>query len=230
MRTKLLLLASACLAFAAVATAQGSPPQTPPAPPSSTDTADSSEASATGTWEGAIETPGSPLGVVVTLAEEAGSLSGTIDIPAQGAVGLPLTAVSVAGQAVTFAIATTCTAFAPLLFVPGVMGKFFRVIPIIVILVLGVMGGLAIFNQRYVEPYGALEGQLVLLVVAALFGAGLLWMRRLSQPQQISRFLVVDRTARARDLERLLGQVEDGVRAGEAARATRRSAGGGGRR
>lgn len=105
-----------------------------------------------------------------------------------------------------------------------------RSVKIIVVIVLGVMGGLAIFNQRYVEPYGALEGQLVLLVVAALFGAGLLWMRRLSQPQQISRFLVVDRTARARDLERLLGQVEDGVRAGEAARATRRSAGGGGRR
>lgn len=37
---------------------------------------------------------------------------------------------------VTFAIATTCTAFTPLLFVPGVMGKFFRVIPIIVIIVL----------------------------------------------------------------------------------------------
>lgn len=107
MRSKLLLLALACLAFAAVATAQGAPPQTPPAPPSSTDTADSSEVSATGTWEGAIEIPGSPLGVVVTLAGEAGSLSGTIDIPAQGAAGMALTAVSVEGQAVTFAIANT---------------------------------------------------------------------------------------------------------------------------
>jgi multidrug efflux pump subunit AcrB len=37
---------------------------------------------------------------------------------------------------VVFAILTTCTAFAPLLFVPGVMGKFFRVIPTVVILVL----------------------------------------------------------------------------------------------
>lgn len=105
-----------------------------------------------------------------------------------------------------------------------------RSVKIIVVIVLGVMGGLAIFNQRYVEPYGALEGQLVLLVVAALFGAGLLWMRRLSQPQQISRFLVVDRTARARDLERLLGQVEDGVRVGEASRAAGRPARDGGRR
>jgi multidrug efflux pump subunit AcrB len=37
---------------------------------------------------------------------------------------------------VVFAIATSCMAFAPLLFVPGVMGKFFKVIPIIVITVL----------------------------------------------------------------------------------------------
>ena len=67
-------------------------------------------------------------------------------------------------------------------------------------------------------------------MVAALFAAGLTWMRRLSQPQQISRFLVVDRTARARDLERLLGQVEDGARVGgsrdrdEAARPDSRAA------
>ena len=37
---------------------------------------------------------------------------------------------------VTFSILTTCIAFAPMLFVPGVMGKFFRVVPIVVISVL----------------------------------------------------------------------------------------------
>ncbi|MFK7991401.1 MAG: efflux RND transporter permease subunit [Sandaracinaceae bacterium] len=37
---------------------------------------------------------------------------------------------------VIFAILTTCMAFAPLLFVPGVMGKFFMQIPIVVITVL----------------------------------------------------------------------------------------------
>lgn len=105
-----------------------------------------------------------------------------------------------------------------------------RSVKIIVVIVLGVMGGLAFFNQRYVEPYGNVEGQLVLLLVAALFGAGLLWMRRLSQPEKISRFLVVDRGARARDLQRLMEQVEDGVRAGQPGRG-QRSAGrrGGGR-
>jgi multidrug efflux pump subunit AcrB len=39
-------------------------------------------------------------------------------------------------QPVIFAILTSCFAFAPMLFVPGVMGKFFRVIPIVVIAVL----------------------------------------------------------------------------------------------
>ena len=37
---------------------------------------------------------------------------------------------------VIFAITTSCMAFAPLLFIPGVMGKFFYVIPVIVITVL----------------------------------------------------------------------------------------------
>lgn len=37
---------------------------------------------------------------------------------------------------VVFSIITTCVAFTPLLFVPGIMGKFFRVIPIVVISVL----------------------------------------------------------------------------------------------
>ncbi len=37
---------------------------------------------------------------------------------------------------VVFAILTTCIAFAPMLFVPGISGKFFRVIPAVVIIVL----------------------------------------------------------------------------------------------
>ena len=39
-------------------------------------------------------------------------------------------------QPVIFAILTSCVAFAPMLVVPGVMGKFFRVIPLVVIAVL----------------------------------------------------------------------------------------------
>ena len=39
-------------------------------------------------------------------------------------------------QPVVFAVLTTCVAFAPMLLVPGVMGKFFRVLPTLVIAVL----------------------------------------------------------------------------------------------
>lgn len=60
---------------------------------------------AAGTWVGAIEIPGSPLGVQVTLSAEGDDWSGTIDIPAQGAVGAPLDAVTVDGDDVSFAIA-----------------------------------------------------------------------------------------------------------------------------
>ncbi|MFW6197740.1 MAG: efflux RND transporter permease subunit, partial [Myxococcota bacterium] len=55
--------------------------------------------------------------------------------------GMPFIKAAIAGVRevavpVVFAIITTCIAFAPMLFVPGVMGKFFRNIPVVVILVL----------------------------------------------------------------------------------------------
>ena len=65
-------------------------------------------AEAVGTWEGAIDIPGSPLGVIVKLAQEGedgAAWTGTVDIPAQGAIGLPLEAISVDGSQVAFAIA-----------------------------------------------------------------------------------------------------------------------------
>ena len=53
---------------------------------------------------------------------------GPIDAAVQGAKEL--------GTPVIFAILTNMIAFAPLLFVPGASGKFFRVIPLVVIVVL----------------------------------------------------------------------------------------------
>lgn len=89
-----------------------------------------------------------------------------------------------------------------------------RSVKLITIIVLAVMGGLAIFNDRYVEPYTSVEGQLVLVVVGVLFAMGLLWMRKLSQPQKLSRFLVVDRSARRRDMEAMLEDVREGAESG----------------
>ena len=60
---------------------------------------------AVGTWEGAIEIPGSPLGVIVTLAQDGDAWVGGIDIPAQGAAGIPLDPVTVDGDQASFTIA-----------------------------------------------------------------------------------------------------------------------------
>ena len=57
-----------------------------------------------GHWEGSIEAPGQPLVVMVDLEQIDGAWSGTIDIPAQGADDLPLSAVTVVGETVQFTI------------------------------------------------------------------------------------------------------------------------------
>ena len=60
---------------------------------------------ARGHWEGSIEMPGgTKLGVVVELSQDTGEWKGNIDIPMQGAHGLPLEKISVDGVKVAFAI------------------------------------------------------------------------------------------------------------------------------
>jgi CubicO group peptidase (beta-lactamase class C family) len=62
-------------------------------------------ATVAGHWEGPIKIPGMELKVLVDLSTKPdGSWSGTIDIPAQGAKGLPLEKVSFDGSAVAFTI------------------------------------------------------------------------------------------------------------------------------
>lgn len=55
-----------------------------------------------GRWDGAIEVMGQKLQIAVSLAEEGGALTGTIDIPQQGARGLRLVNLRAAGDAVHF--------------------------------------------------------------------------------------------------------------------------------
>ncbi|MDQ3459006.1 MAG: hypothetical protein M3498_06875 [Deinococcota bacterium] len=59
----------------------------------------------TGYWQGSIEIPGGPLGVGVEFNIEGDALTGAIDIPAQGAAGLPLENIALEDEALTFAIA-----------------------------------------------------------------------------------------------------------------------------
>ncbi len=57
-----------------------------------------------GTWTGEIKIPGSPLEIIVELDQDDNGWLGNIDIPAQGASGLPLTNIRVDGGSVEFAI------------------------------------------------------------------------------------------------------------------------------
>jgi Flp pilus assembly protein TadB len=58
--------------------------------------------------------------------------------------------------------------------------------------------GLAALNGDYLAPYGTGVGQLVLAAIAGLIVACLLWMRRLTAPAPLPRFLVdADRSRRA---------------------------------
>ena len=57
-----------------------------------------------GHWEGTIEIPGNPLGVLIDLHYDAGAWSGSCDIPQQGAKGLPLGDIRVEATKVAFTL------------------------------------------------------------------------------------------------------------------------------
>jgi len=58
-----------------------------------------------GHWEGSIALPGAALTVVVDLSHSGGYWSGTADIPMQGAKGLPLSGIRIAGADIEFSLA-----------------------------------------------------------------------------------------------------------------------------
>jgi hypothetical protein len=57
-----------------------------------------------GSWNGRLELPGKPLDLGVTLTGSLGSLTGTLDVPAQGIRALPLADVSADGGTVRFTV------------------------------------------------------------------------------------------------------------------------------
>jgi Flp pilus assembly protein TadB len=64
-----------------------------------------------------------------------------------------------------------------------------RSVQIVVGASLGFAALLIIFNPSYVGEYQGVLGQAVLLIVAALFGAGFAWMRRLAKFEKPERLL-----------------------------------------
>ncbi len=73
------------------------PESTPVAAPASAATPDVS-----GQWQGKILLPGAALEIIVALAEEDDAWAGTIDVPAQGAAGIPLHDITVDGDGIHF--------------------------------------------------------------------------------------------------------------------------------
>lgn len=89
-------------------------------------------------------------------------------------------------QPVVFAILTTCVAFMPMLFVPGVMGKFFRVIPIVVIavLIISLVESLFILPAHLSHPM-----PLWMRVLLYPYLAVMKWLERLEMPRRLHHFI-----------------------------------------
>lgn len=66
-----------------------------------------------------------------------------------------------------------------------------RSVQVVVGVTLGVAAMLILLNRQYVAPYTTVVGQLVLVVVIGLFGAGVAWLRRLARTESPERFLLV---------------------------------------
>ena len=54
------------------------------------------------------------------------------------------------------------------------------------------VAGLALFNRGYLAPYDTATGQLVLVLVGAVFATAFVWLARMTRPAQVDRFLTDD--------------------------------------
>jgi hypothetical protein len=64
----------------------------------------------------------------------------------------------------------------------------------VAVIAVGTVLLLALVGRDYLAPYGSAIGQLVLLVVAAIWGAGFWAMARLARPDPVQRFLIAGRS------------------------------------
>ncbi|MEV0220731.1 type II secretion system F family protein [Streptomyces sp. NPDC050704] len=59
---------------------------------------------------------------------------------------------------------------------------------VVVITTLSFAGGLILFNPEFLAPYDTVTGQLVLLLIGALFTAAFAWLRRMARIEEPERF------------------------------------------
>jgi Flp pilus assembly protein TadB len=64
-----------------------------------------------------------------------------------------------------------------------------RSVQIVVLISVGLAVILAVFDHSFLSPYDSLTGQLVLILVAVVYTAGVLWLRRLAQFSEAERLL-----------------------------------------
>ena len=65
-----------------------------------------------------------------------------------------------------------------------------RSVQIVIAVSVGLAVALAIFDHRFLTPYDGVVGQLMLAVVAAVYAAGILWLRKLAKFEAPERLLV----------------------------------------
>lgn len=70
-----------------------------------------------------------------------------------------------------------------------------RSVKIVVIVSVGLAVALAITDHKFLAPYDSLSGQLVLIVVVALYAAGVLWLRSLARFADPERLLSAEPVA-----------------------------------
>jgi Flp pilus assembly protein TadB len=65
-----------------------------------------------------------------------------------------------------------------------------RSVQVVVAITLLMAAGLVLFNPVYMAPYTSFIGQMVLLIVIALYALGLVWLRKLAKIEVPERFLI----------------------------------------
>jgi len=64
-----------------------------------------------------------------------------------------------------------------------------RSVQIVVLVSVGMAAALAVLDHKFLTPYDGVMGQLILVIVVAIYAAGILWLRRLAQFETPQRLL-----------------------------------------
>jgi Flp pilus assembly protein TadB len=71
-----------------------------------------------------------------------------------------------------------------------------RSVQIVITVSVGLAVGLAVFDHRFLAPYDGPFGQLMLAVIAAIYAAGIMWLRKLARFETPQRLLAGTEAAR----------------------------------